>query len=91
MQSSLQKKSHIRYKRTNREGLSEVKFSIPKVKCIQVEDVTMTSSHVLVDQNVEGKLDLGEQESKYNEEQPQEEDLCLFINNEQQSIDVEVS
>ena len=80
MQSSLWQKSRIKYKQTNREGLSEVKFFIPKVKSIQVEDVN--GSHVLVEKNVEGKLYLGEQESKYNEEQPQEEDLCLFINNE---------
>ena len=52
--------------------------------------MNMTGSHVLVEHNVEGKLDLGEQESKYNEENPQEEDLCLFINNEQQSINVAV-
>ena len=75
----------------DKEGLSEFKFYIHKVKSIQVEYVTVIGSHVLVEQNFEGKLDLGEEESKYNEEQPQEEDLCLFINNEQQSINVEVS
>ena len=53
--------------------------------------MAVSGSHVLVEKNVEGKLDLGEQESKYNEENPQEEDLCLFINIEQQSINVVVS
>ena len=60
-----------------------------RVHSVQAEDVMiMTCSQVLAGQNVEGESKLEEQD----EAQLQEEDICLFINNEQQYVnDVDFS
>jgi len=51
------------------EGLSDVEGPVLKIQSMQAEYVmTMTGSHVLIGQNVEGESELEEQESVYFEE-----------------------